>query len=192
MAISYTGSPYLSSSLLTTATPTNDGVLGGTYSSTQGLVINATTGVVNLIASDPGTYTVTYHVNSTNTTTTIVLDHSFTDINDLYAQTLLLDKQYVDACIADIKAEVFSRITNSDTPYFQYDSEPHLGALEPIQQYRVRDQVIVQLRNMGIRVSVSPLYVSAIIFPSYPVETSFIMNISWFIRDAQEYMKTYV
>jgi gliding motility-associated-like protein len=35
---------------------------GGTYTSTSGLSINASTGVVNLAASTPGTYTVTYSV----------------------------------------------------------------------------------------------------------------------------------
>ncbi|WP_201985679.1 T9SS type B sorting domain-containing protein [Hymenobacter rubidus] len=40
-----------------TATPA-----GGTFSSTTGLAINATTGVVNLASSTPGTYTVTYTV----------------------------------------------------------------------------------------------------------------------------------
>ena len=40
-----------------TATPA-----GGTFSSTAGLVINATTGTINLAASTTGTYTVTYSV----------------------------------------------------------------------------------------------------------------------------------
>jgi len=37
---------------------------GGTYSSTTGLDINATTGVINLANSTPGTYTVTYTVSA--------------------------------------------------------------------------------------------------------------------------------
>jgi gliding motility-associated-like protein len=40
--------------------PTIIGVTGGTYSSTAGLSINATTGVVNLGASTPDTYTISY------------------------------------------------------------------------------------------------------------------------------------
>jgi gliding motility-associated-like protein len=40
---------------------------GGTYSSTSGLVINPTTGVVNVNGSTPGTYTVTYTVIGSNT-----------------------------------------------------------------------------------------------------------------------------
>src|SRR6185436_665741 len=48
---------------------------GGTYSSTAGLSINAASGLIDLVASTPGTYTVTYSfTNGTcpNTTTTSV------------------------------------------------------------------------------------------------------------------------
>jgi hypothetical protein len=67
--ISYSGSPYCATG---TATVTQTGQGGGTYSSTAGLVINATTGDIDLAASTPGTYTVTYSfTNGTcpNTTT---------------------------------------------------------------------------------------------------------------------------
>ena len=43
-----------------TASPTITGTAGGTYTSTAGLSINASTGVINLGTSTPGTYTVTY------------------------------------------------------------------------------------------------------------------------------------
>ena len=193
MAISYSGSPYFSTASLTTATVTNTApITGGVYSSTSGLSINATTGEINLIASTPGTYTVTYTVNSTAVTTSIVVNHSFANVLDLYNQTLLLDKSYVDTIVAAIKATIFTRITNQQDPWFDYDSQPVLGALQPIQQYRIKDQVVVQLRNMGIRDRLSPNYVAAIIYPTIPQETSYIMGISWIIRDAREYMKTYV
>ena len=58
-----------------TATVTQTGQPGGTYSSTAGLNINSATGAVNLAASTPGTYTVTYSfTNGTcaNTTTTTI------------------------------------------------------------------------------------------------------------------------
>jgi hypothetical protein len=58
-----------------TATVTQTGQAGGTYSSTAGLNINAATGAINLAASTPGTYTVTYSfTNGTcpNTATTSV------------------------------------------------------------------------------------------------------------------------
>jgi gliding motility-associated-like protein len=40
--------------------PTITGVAGGTFTSTAGLSINSSSGVINLIGSTPGTYTVTY------------------------------------------------------------------------------------------------------------------------------------
>jgi gliding motility-associated-like protein len=41
-------------------TPTITGLAGGSFSSTAGLVINGTTGVIDVSASTPGSYTVTY------------------------------------------------------------------------------------------------------------------------------------
>jgi hypothetical protein len=58
--ISYTGSPYCATG---TATVTMTGTAGGTYSAAPaGLSINASTGAIDLTASTPGTYTVTYTV----------------------------------------------------------------------------------------------------------------------------------
>ncbi|MBD2721504.1 Ig-like domain-containing protein [Hymenobacter armeniacus] len=56
----YTGSTFCQSG--TNPTPSISGTAGGTFSSTTGLSINATTGVINLSASTLGTYTVTYAV----------------------------------------------------------------------------------------------------------------------------------
>jgi gliding motility-associated-like protein len=70
--ISYAGSPYCATG---TANVTQTGVGGGSYSSTTGLSINSSTGVINLAASTAGTYTVTYNFNNgtcSNTTTTSV------------------------------------------------------------------------------------------------------------------------
>ncbi|MGN6419535.1 MAG: hypothetical protein ACTHMC_18690, partial [Pseudobacter sp.] len=57
--ISY-GGPLCTSS--STAPVTLTGNTGGSYSSTTGLVINATTGTINPSSSTPGTYTVTYTI----------------------------------------------------------------------------------------------------------------------------------
>ncbi|MCX6279404.1 MAG: hypothetical protein NT004_15105 [Bacteroidetes bacterium] len=70
--IAYSGSPYCATG---TAAVTQTGQVGGTYSSTAGLVIDPTTGTINLGTSTPNTYTVTYSfTNGTcpNTTTTSV------------------------------------------------------------------------------------------------------------------------
>ncbi|MGI4873981.1 MAG: beta strand repeat-containing protein [Janthinobacterium lividum] len=61
---SYAGSPFCKSST-TTPTPTITGTAGGTFSSTSGLSINASTGVITLSSSTAGTYVVTYTVAGT-------------------------------------------------------------------------------------------------------------------------------
>jgi len=72
--ISYDNSPYCAEG---TATVTQTGQTGGTYSSTMGLVINSSTGTIDLRNSTPGTYTVTYVFTnpvtgcSSSTTTTV-------------------------------------------------------------------------------------------------------------------------
>ncbi|RYX78212.1 hypothetical protein EON76_06770 [bacterium] len=67
--ISYGSTPYCATG---TATVTQTGTINGTYSSTTGLIINPSTGAINLGASSAGTYTVTYSFSNgvcANTTT---------------------------------------------------------------------------------------------------------------------------
>jgi surface protein len=59
--ISYAGSSFCKS-LTTTGTPTTTGYTGGTFSSTAGLTIDATTGAINPSTSTAGTYTVTHNI----------------------------------------------------------------------------------------------------------------------------------
>jgi hypothetical protein len=74
-SISYPNSPYCATGFVNV---TRVGTGGGTYSSTPGLSLNAASGNINLGASTPGTYTVTYVFssrycsNSTTTTVTIL------------------------------------------------------------------------------------------------------------------------
>ncbi|OGX85720.1 hypothetical protein BEN47_14630 [Hymenobacter lapidarius] len=56
----YSGSPFCQNG--TNPTPTVTGTAGGTFSSTTGLTITASTGTIDLAASTPGTYSVTYSV----------------------------------------------------------------------------------------------------------------------------------
>src|SRR4029078_11314013 len=76
--ISYAGSPYCANA--GTAGVTLTGTGGGVYSSTAGLSLNTATGAVNLGASTPGTYTVTYTIAAANgcsafsTTATITIN----------------------------------------------------------------------------------------------------------------------
>ena len=73
-AIAYSGSPYCAAQTAT-ASVTQTGQGGGTYSSAAGLALNAATGLIDLVASTPGTYTVTYTFSNgtcSNTTTASV------------------------------------------------------------------------------------------------------------------------
>ena len=70
--LNYAGSPYCATG---TATVTQTGTAGGTYTAPAGVVINAATGDIDLVASTPGTYTITYSFTSggcSNTTTTSI------------------------------------------------------------------------------------------------------------------------
>jgi hypothetical protein len=79
--IAYAGSPYCSNAG-PSASVTLTGATGGIFTSTAGLIINSTTGLVNLTASTPGTYTVDYTVLSVGscpaftTSTTIIINAS--------------------------------------------------------------------------------------------------------------------
>jgi len=85
--ISYAGSPYCATGV---ASVTQTGVSGGTYSSTTGLVINASTGAIDLVASTAGTYTVTYSFSNgtcSNTTTGNISINALPVASILYAGT---------------------------------------------------------------------------------------------------------
>ena len=58
--IAYTGSPYCATG---TATVTQTGTAGGTYTAPAGVTIDAVTGDIDLVASTPGTYTITYQLH---------------------------------------------------------------------------------------------------------------------------------
>ena len=74
--ISYPVSPFCKT--LTTAPVTQSGTIGGTYSSTTGLSINANTGAINPSLSTAGTYTVTYTIAATGPCATVSTTTSVT------------------------------------------------------------------------------------------------------------------
>ncbi|WP_354582287.1 T9SS type A sorting domain-containing protein [Hymenobacter sp. UYP22] len=78
-AFSYANTTFCQSG--TNPIPTVTGTAGGTFSSTTGLAIDATTGVINLAASTAGTYTVTYSVGGTcpgSATATVTITNAVT------------------------------------------------------------------------------------------------------------------
>ncbi len=76
-AFSYTGSPYCSAGANPSPTYSGGGT-AGTFTSTPGLVINSSTGVVNLSVSTAGTYTVTNTVTNLGgcTATATIIIHA--------------------------------------------------------------------------------------------------------------------
>ena len=71
-------------------TPTISGTTGGTFSSTAGLSINASTGEIDLSASTAGTYTVSYLTSSNTCAVTGTFDVTITEDEDgtfTYAST---------------------------------------------------------------------------------------------------------
>ena len=90
--IAYTGYPYCASGI---ATVTQTGTAGGTYTSTAGLTINAATGDVDLVASTPGTYTVTYSFTSggcSNTATTSITINTLPTATIIMQESLLRER----------------------------------------------------------------------------------------------------
>lgn len=66
----YAGSPFCAST--GTVNTQNDFPGGGTYSSTAGISVDANTGAIDLAASNPGRYEITYTYDGGNTTSTVV------------------------------------------------------------------------------------------------------------------------
>ena len=88
--ISYSGSPFCPSD--TTAAVNRIGAADGTYTSTNGLTINASTGAINPSTSTAGTYTVTYTFiplsGSCYATTTITTATTVVSINPVPTASL--------------------------------------------------------------------------------------------------------
>jgi gliding motility-associated-like protein len=83
--IAYAGSPYCATG---TATVMQSGQAGGTYTAPGGVTINAATGDIDLAASTPGTYTITYSFSSgtcSNTTTTSITINALPTATIAYA-----------------------------------------------------------------------------------------------------------
>jgi hypothetical protein len=101
---------------------------------------------------------------------------AFNNIYDLYNTVLEDDKPLVDTCMAEIKTQI-ETITAANDPFtFDYDLDVKLSnTVELVQKKRIRDQIIFQLRTIGIRCTGDYLK----------------LTIFWFIRDDREFMKSY-
>jgi len=75
-SISYALSPYCSASGNATVTLTGNG--SGTYSSSPGLSLDSSTGLITLSTSVPGTYNVTYNIGATGSCASFITSASIT------------------------------------------------------------------------------------------------------------------
>lgn len=114
----------------------------------------------------------------------------FSNIYDLYNQTLLTDKPFVDSVMTELKTQIEIK-TDENIEYvinFNLSAFFLPSILEYKQVLRIRDQVQFQLRAIGIRCTISPRP-----FPQTVISTSsdIHLNITWIIRDNREFMKSY-
>ncbi|WP_034062129.1 LamG-like jellyroll fold domain-containing protein [Lacinutrix jangbogonensis] len=84
-SFNYSAAAYCQSDL--DPTPTITGLAGGTFTSTAGLTINASTGIIDVSASTPGTYSVTYTTTGScpNTSNVVVTVNSLDDASFNYS-----------------------------------------------------------------------------------------------------------
>jgi hypothetical protein len=115
-SVTYTGNPFCGDA--TNQSPQVTGTANGTYSSAAGLSINANTGVIDVSASTPGTYTVNYVYasGSTNTNVTIYSDYTTSTSETICAdETLTFGTQVLDASNAGLSTEVFQSMNGCDS-----------------------------------------------------------------------------
>jgi hypothetical protein len=126
VGLSY-GSPLCSNSGNVSPTWTTLTGVAGTYSSTAGLNINATTGVINANASTPGTYTVTYTVaasgncNAVTATATVTITALPTITNFDYPPAGAGNNNY---CTSAGTQSPTSTVTNPNNNAISYSALP--------------------------------------------------------------------
>jgi len=119
-SLSYTGTPFCATG---TALPTVNGASGGVYSAASGLSIDPATGEINLAASTPGTYTITYTLAAANgcqavVATTDVVIRPVAIVNIPANQSL---------CAGSATAAVIFSGNASNTVYSWTNSNPAIG-----------------------------------------------------------------
>lgn len=114
--IDFPGTPFCANEA--NQTPVQTGQSGGVYFSGAGLVINSSTGIIDVSASTPGSYIIDYVYSSGTTTTTIEIlptySSSFTaTICD--NETLTFGSQTLDGTDAGVNTEVFQAVNGCDS-----------------------------------------------------------------------------
>lgn len=89
-------------------TPTIKGGSGGTFSSTSGMVLDSTTGTIDLSACTPGTYTISYTVPGYNIATDVVTILAASDSSFSYPSLVNIRSGYLIPTITGATGGTFS------------------------------------------------------------------------------------
>ena len=114
--ISYPGTPFCSNE--PNQTPVVTGELTGTYSSSLGLSIDPTSGIIDVATSTPGTYSIDYTYSTGDTTFSVTINEIFassfaTTICD--NETFTFGSQVLDASDVGLNTEVFQAANGCDS-----------------------------------------------------------------------------
>lgn len=122
------------------------------------------------------------------------------NVFDIYNETFNKDKPTVDQIVEEIKAELEIKI-GEEVNQFAYHLVPIIGEMPQLQQNRIVDRVMCILRDAGIRVQLRGSNLDDSDFNDinffYPyfngINTKYeYLHITWYSRNGQEYMKSYV
>lgn len=122
------------------------------------------------------------------------------NIYELYNQTLNDDKPLVDLIVESVKIELTVKVGESINEFF-YHLAPHFEDLSIIQANRITDQVIALLRDAGIRCQLRGTPLMDVEDPGYQFFHPYFNGLNtkpeylfiiWHIREAREFMKSYV
>ncbi|MFT6924370.1 MAG: hypothetical protein ACJA1C_003392 [Crocinitomicaceae bacterium] len=114
--ISYPGTPFCGNAA--NQNPTITGFTNGAFSSTAGLSIDGTSGVIDVSTSTPGTYSVDYVYSNGTVNTSITINPTFTSTSAATicdSETLTFGSQTLDASNAGLNTEIFQSIDGCDS-----------------------------------------------------------------------------
>lgn len=114
-----------------TADVTITGAAGGTYSAAAGLSINTNTGTIDLVNSQPGTYTITYHFSDgrcSNSTTTSLTVEGLPVIAAVTGKSMVC----IDPLGADLSSLTKGGVwSSSDEKILQVNATGHITGVAP-------------------------------------------------------------
>lgn len=114
--IDFPGTPFCSNE--SNQTPVVTGETNGTYTSSAGLSINSSTGIIDIASSAPGTYIVDYTYSTGVTSASVTIYATFTSSSTATIcdnETLTFGTQTLDASNAGLNTEVLQSVNGCDS-----------------------------------------------------------------------------